>query len=83
MPHHPGEVARRQGAHGRQVREQTAGTVQLYWLSYTGTLVYYYTVPPGKTLPVKTFATNAWLAMNSKFVCIGYVVAPKTTYVIQ
>lgn len=62
---------------------RTAGTVQLYWLSYTGTLVYYYTVPAGKTLPVKTFATSPWLALNSKFACVGYVIAPKATYVIQ
>jgi hypothetical protein len=61
---------------------KTAGTVQLYWLSYVGTLVYYYTVPAGKTLPVKTFATSPWLALNSSFVCVGYVIAPRATYVI-
>ena len=62
---------------------KTAGTVQLYWLSYTGTLVYYYTVPPGKTVPAKTWATHPWLVLNSKFVCVGYVIAPKPTYVIN
>ena len=62
---------------------KTAGTVQLYWLSYAGTLVYYYTVPPGKTVPAKTWATHPWLVLNSKFVCVGYVIAPKPTYVIN
>lgn len=62
---------------------KTAGTVQLYWLSYTGTLVYYYTVPPGKSLAVKTWATNPWLALNSKFACVGYVIAPKPVFVIH
>lgn len=61
---------------------KTAGPVQLYWLSYAGTLVYYYTVPPGKSLPVKTWATNPWLALNSKFACVGYVIAPKPVFVI-
>ena len=61
---------------------KTAGTVQLYWLSYSGTLVYYYTVPAGKSLPVKTFATSPWLALNSKFVCVGYVIAPRAVYTI-
>lgn len=62
---------------------KTAGTVQLYWLSYAGTLVYYYTVPPGKTVPAKTWVTHPWLVLNSKFVCVGYVIAPKPTYVIH
>ena len=62
---------------------KTAGTVQLYWLSYAGTLVYYDTVPSGKTVPVKTWATNPWLVLNSKFACVGYVIAPKPTYVIN
>ena len=39
-------------------------------------------VPAGKSVPVKTFATSPWLALNSKFVCVGYVIAPRAVYTI-
>ena len=61
----------------------TAGTVQLYWLDYKGHLVYYATVAHGASILQPTFKTHPWLALDSNFACVGYVIAPKVSYVIS
>jgi hypothetical protein len=61
---------------------KTSGTVQIYWASYQGVLVHYFTVPPSKTVTAKTFNTHVWLILNSQFACVGYVIAPKPVYTI-
>ena len=61
---------------------KTAGTVKVYWLDYTGKRVYYWTLTPGKSYTQRTFDTNPWVVLTSSGACIGYVIAPKSQYVI-
>ncbi len=61
---------------------QTTGTVKVYWLDYSGKRVYYDSLAPGASYIQPTFRSNAWLVLNSSGSCIGYVVAPKSRYVI-
>jgi hypothetical protein len=61
---------------------KTGSAVQLYWLDYKGHLVYYSTVAPGGRVAQRTFKTHPWLVLNTSFACVGYVIAPKTQYVI-
>jgi len=61
---------------------KTHGAVQLYWLDYTGHLVYYGTLAAGASATQVTFKTAAWLMLNGNYSCVGYVVTPKPTYVI-
>jgi von Hippel-Lindau disease tumor suppressor protein len=56
--------------------------IQLYWLDYKGHLVYYNTVAPDTTLAQPTFKTHVWLVLDPDFKCVGYVIAPKATYVV-
>ena len=60
----------------------TRSPAQLYWLDYKGHLVYYSTVAAGQKLAQVTFKTNPWLVLNSNYTCVGYVIAPRATYVI-
>jgi VHL beta domain len=62
---------------------KTGGTVQIYWANYTGVLVHYFTVLPGKAVTARTFNTHVWLALNSQFSCVGYVVAPRAVFTIS
>jgi von Hippel-Lindau disease tumor suppressor protein len=62
---------------------KTAGTVKVYWLDYTGKRVYYWTLAPGASYAQATFDTNPWVVLTSSGGCIGYVIAPKSQYVIS
>lgn len=60
------------------------GTVGVYWLNYTGFLVYYESIAPHASFTQSTFRSNAWVMLNGSFNCVGYVVtsgAPR--YVIR
>jgi len=61
-----------------------AGPVGVYWLNYTGFLVYYESIAPHASVTQSTFRSAAWVMLNSRFNCVGYVVtgtAPR--YVIR
>ncbi len=66
-----------------QFVNKTAGTVKVYWLSYAGKRVYYWTLAPGASYVQRTFATNPWVVLTSAGACIGYVIAPRSQYVIS
>jgi hypothetical protein len=62
---------------------KTAGTVKVYWLSYAGKQVYYWTLAPGASYTQATFDTNPWVVLTGSGACIGYVIAPRSQYVIS
>jgi von Hippel-Lindau disease tumor supressor len=62
---------------------KTAGTVKVYWLDYTGKRVYYPTLAPGASYAQATFDSNAWVVVTSSGGWVGYVIAPRSQYVIS
>ncbi len=61
---------------------KTSGAVKIYWLDYTGKRVLYKTLGAGASYVQQTWVTHPWVAINAAGACIGYVIAPKTEYVI-
>ena len=58
--------------------------VGVYWLNFTGFLVYYETITPGKSFTQSTFRSNAWVMLNPSFACVGYfVTGSPAQYVIK
>ena len=49
---------------------QTAQTVQVYWLNFMGARVLYYTLPPGMGYVQSTFVTHPWVITDSSNTCI-------------
>ena len=49
---------------------QTAQTVQVYWLNFMGARVLYYTLPPGMGYVQQTFVTHPWVIADSSNTCI-------------
>ncbi len=61
---------------------KTSGAVKIYWLDYTGKRVLYKTLGAGASYVQQTWVTHPWVAINAAGACIGYVIAPRTEYVI-
>ena len=67
----------------RWVNDRTA-PVGVYWLNYTGFLVYYESIAPHKSFTQTTFRSQAWVMLNSAFNCVGFFnTSNGTQYVIR
>ena len=47
-------------------------TVGVYWLNYTGFLVYYESIAPHASFSQTTFRSQAWVMLNGAFNCVGF-----------
>ena len=54
----------------------TTGPARILWVNQSGKLVFYITLPPGRSYEQPTYATHLWIALDSAWSCIGYIVAP-------
>ncbi len=58
--------------------------VGVYWLNYTGFLVYYETIAAHASFTQSTFRSQAWVMLNGAFSCVGYfVTSGPPSYVIR
>ena len=55
----------------RWVNDRTA-PIGVYWLNYTGFLVYYESIAPHASFTQSTFRSQAWVMLNSAFDCVGF-----------
>jgi hypothetical protein len=62
---------------------KTRGVVRIYWLDYRGKRVYYNKLGPDARYVQRTWRTHPWVIVNREGRCIGYVLAPKSEYVIR
>jgi len=46
--------------------------IGVYWLNYTGYLVYYESVAPHASFTQSTFRSQAWVMLSPSFNCVGY-----------
>jgi len=49
-----------------------AGPIGVYWLNYTGFLVYYESIAPHASFTQSTFRSQAWVMLNGSFDCVGF-----------
>ena len=67
----------------RWVNDRTT-PIGVYWLNYTGFLVYYESIAPHGSFTQSTFLTQAWVMLNPSFSCVGYFdTSNGTKYVIR
>ncbi len=61
-----------------------SSAVGVYWLNYTGFLVYYESIAPHGTFTQSTFRDQAWVMLNGSFDCVGFFDTSKgSKYVIR
>ena len=46
--------------------------IGVYWLNYTGFLVYYESIAPHASFTQSTFRSQAWVMLNGAFDCVGF-----------
>jgi hypothetical protein len=63
---------------------ETPGPVRVYWLSYDGSEVFYFSLKSGASQVQRTYLTHPWVVKDSGGTCIGYVLSdePQKRYVI-
>ena len=67
----------------RWVNDRT-GPIGVYWLNYTGFLVYYESIAPHASFTQSTFLSQAWVMLNGSFDCVGFFNTSKgTQYAIR
>jgi hypothetical protein len=59
----------------------TSGPARILWVSYSGKLVLYGTLPAGAFTEQPTYATHPWIVLDSAWSCVGYIVAPARSVV--
>ena len=61
-----------------------ASPIGVYWLNYTGFLVYYESIAPHASFTQSTFRSQAWVMLNGSFDCVGFFNTSKgTQYAIR
>jgi hypothetical protein len=74
------------GGAATKVRWVNDGSVPVgvYWLNYTGFLVYYESIAPHASFTQTTFRSQAWVMLNGAFDCVGFFdTSNGTRYVIR
>ncbi len=67
----------------RWVNNRTS-PIGVYWLNYTGYLVYYESIAPHASFTQTTFRSQAWVMLNGSFNCVGFFnTSNGTQYVIK
>ena len=67
----------------RWVNDRSA-TIGVYWLNYTGFLVYYESIAPHASFTQSTFRSQAWVMLNGSFDCVGFFnTSNGTQYVVR
>jgi hypothetical protein len=67
----------------RWVNDRTS-PIGVYWLNYTGYLVYYESIKPHASFTQTTFRSQAWVMLNGSFNCVGFFdTSNGTQYVIK